>query len=155
MNRALLSTLAASGTALVLALAAVSPANAWQQVYQWKDANGVTHYSQTPPPGGKFESRTIVNRQPSTPGAKPTPASAEPPQCARARSNIDLINSGVALKVDSDNDGTPDRDINDTERKRQLDLNQIVLRANCGSTGATAKGDKSEPPAPPPATNAF
>ena len=26
------------------------------EVYQWKDANGVTHYSQTPPPKGVYNS---------------------------------------------------------------------------------------------------
>lgn len=148
MNRVVFSALAASGLALALS----SPANAWQQVYQWKDANGVTHYSQTPPPAGKFESRTIVNRQPAaTENAQPGDRPAEPPQCARARSNIDLINSGVALKVDSDNDGTPDRDLSEAERQRQLDLNQIVLRANCGNAAGERKGGQSgaEPPTPP------
>ena len=152
MNRVVFSALAASG--LVLALS--SPANAWQQVYQWKDANGVTHYSQTPPPAGKFESRTIVNRQPaSTESAQPGDRPAEPPQCARARSNIDLINSGVALKVDSDNDGTPDRDINEAERQRQLDLNQIVLRANCGTAAGQKGGKSGDEPPPPPNNNTF
>lgn len=151
MNRAIIPALAASALALALA----APASAWQQVYKWKDANGVTHYSQNPPPAGKFESRTIVNRAPApVSGDQPGDKPAESPQCARARSNIDLINSGVALKVDSDNDGKPDRDINDAERKRQLDLNQIVLRANCSAPASGQKGGKSEPP-PPPNTNAF
>ena len=152
MNRALISALAASALALALA----APAGAWQQVYKWKDANGVTHYSQDPPPAGKFESRTIVNRTPApASGAQPGDKPAESPQCARARSNIDLINSGVALKVDSDNDGKPDRDINDAERKRQLDLNQIVLRANCSAPANGQKPGKSGDQPAPPNTNAF
>ena len=152
MNRAIIPALAASALALALA----APASAWQQVYKWKDANGVTHYSQNPPPAGKFESRTIVDRQPTAAsGAQPGDKPAESPQCARARSNIDLINSGVALKVDSDNDGKPDRDIDQAERKRQLDLNQIVLRANCSApAGSGQKGGKAET-APAPNTNAF
>lgn len=153
MNRAFIPALAASALALGLA----SPASAWQQVYQWKDANGVTHYSQTPPPGGKFESRTIVNRQPATTqSAQPGDRPAEPPQCAQARNNIELINSGVALKVDSDKDGKPDRDIDEAERKRQLDLNQIVLRANCNTASGGQKSGKAnaQPPAPPN-NNAF
>lgn len=148
MNRALISALAASALALGLA----SQASAWQQVYKWKDANGVTHYSQHPPPAGKFESRTIVDRQPSpAQGAQQGDRPAESPECARARNNIDLINSGVALKVDSDKDGKPDRDIDDAERKRQLDLNQIVLRANCNTAASAQKPGKADaqPPAPP------
>ena len=153
MNRAFIPALAASALALALA----APASAWQQVYKWKDANGVTHYSQNPPPAGKFESRTIVNRQPTpAQGAQPGDKPAESTQCARARSNIDLINSGVALKVDSDNDGKPDRDISDAERKRQLDINQIVLRANCSAPANGQKSGKSEDqPPPPPNNNSF
>lgn len=153
MNRAFIPALAASALALALA----APASAWQQVYKWKDANGVTHYSQNPPPAGKFESRTIVDRQPTaTSGTQAGDKPVESTQCARARSNIDLINSGVALKVDSDNDGKPDRDINEAERKRQLDINQIVLRANCSAPANAQKSGKSEDqPPPPPNTNAF
>jgi Domain of unknown function (DUF4124) len=153
MNRAFIPALAASALALALA----APASAWQQVYKWKDANGVTHYSQNPPPAGKFESRTIVNRQPTaTQGTQAGDKSVEPVECVRARNNIALINSGVALKVDSDNDGKPDRDINESERKRQLDINQIVLRANCSAPASGQKNGKSEDqPPPPPNTNAF
>lgn len=153
MKRASISALAASALALALA----SQASAWQQVYQWKDANGVTHYSQTPPPAGKFESRTIVNRQPTpAQGAQTGDRPTESPDCARARSNIELINSGIALKVDSDRDGKPDRDIDDAERKRQLDLNQMVLRANCSAGASSQKPGKAgaQPPAPPN-NNAF
>ena len=46
---------------LALAAAGLLAASAVQggEVYQWKDANGVTHYSQTPPPKGSYQQRVL------------------------------------------------------------------------------------------------
>lgn len=109
------------------------------EVYQWKDANGVTHYSQTPPKQGKYETRSIYHRQQATTGndAGAAPA-AESSQCTTARKNIELLQSGAPLRMDSDGDGKPDRDLNDSERAGQLQIAQTVVRVNCGPTTAKA-----------------
>ena len=44
--------------ALALCLAVAATAQA-QQVYQWKDKNGVTHYSDSPPPNQTVQNRRI------------------------------------------------------------------------------------------------
>lgn len=105
------------------------------EVYQWKDTNGVTHYSQTPPASGTtFKSRTIYHRPPSDAAAAAAPI-AETPQCANARKNIELLESGMKLQMDSDGDGTPDRDLADEERQSQLEMAQLVLRTSCERAG--------------------
>src|SRR5690606_20897615 len=57
--------------AAILALAAF-PAIAQQtagEVFQWTDANGVTHYSQTPPTQGGYEHRLITSSGAAAPTA--------------------------------------------------------------------------------------
>lgn len=100
------------------------------EVYQWTDANGVTQYSQTPPPNGSAKYRVITHRQPQaqTPAAAAAP---EDPQCGVARANIALIEGGGRVQRDSNGDGVPDRDLSQTERDSQLQLARMVLRANC------------------------
>ena len=106
------------------------------EVYQWKDAKGVTHYSQTPPSQGKFQARSIYQRQPAAGGQTAVAAPAESPQCTTARNNIDLIQSGAKLKMDSDGDGKPDRDLSDSDRDKQLQIAQTVARVNCNPSTA-------------------
>ena len=145
MNRALRSyqiSLIASALALGTATTAVAA-----DVYQWKDANGVNHYSQTPPPQGKFQSRAIYHREPSGNGAAVAAAPTESPQCTTARRNIDLLQSGAKLQMDSDNDGKPDRDLSDTDRSKQLQIAQTVVRVNCST--ATAKVQDPQQNSPP------
>src|SRR3546814_5169256 len=45
-----------------LSLLLASSAACAQDLYQWKDANGVTHYSQTPPASGSYTERTESGR---------------------------------------------------------------------------------------------
>ena len=58
-----------------LALATALPATA--QIYKWKDANGVTQYSGTPPAGKKFETREQA-RSPQASAGAGTPAAPVP-----------------------------------------------------------------------------
>ena len=108
-------------------------------LYKWKDANGVTHYSQTPPAQGKFQARSIYQRERATDDqAAATDAPAESPQCTTARKNIDLLMSGAKLQMDSDGDGKPDRDLSDSDREKQLQIAQTVSRVNCSPSTAKA-----------------
>jgi hypothetical protein len=131
MHRALRSALTASVLTLCLAPAAFAG-----EVYQWKDANGVTHYSQTPPSQGKYETRSIYHRAPVADGQTAQASPSESPQCTTARRNIDLLQSGKRLQVDSDGDGKADRDLSDSDRDKQLQIAQTVARVNCGTATA-------------------
>ncbi|HVI25763.1 MAG TPA: DUF4124 domain-containing protein [Xanthomonadaceae bacterium] len=119
------------------ALLALGSAQATDQVYQWKDANGVTHYSATPPAQGKYDVRAVRGAD-GTPAPK-TEAPAEDPACATARSNVALLQGDhKQIQVDSDGDGKPDRMLSDADRANQLELAQAMLKAQCG--GAPAAG---------------
>ncbi len=138
MLRALRPRLMTSLIVSALALG-VAPAAFAGEVYQWKDANGVTHYSQTPPAQGKFQARSIYQRERATDDqAAATDAPAESPQCTTARKNIDLLMSGAKLQMDSDGDGKPDRDLSDSDREKQLQIAQTVSRVNCSPSTAKA-----------------
>lgn len=121
------------GLSLLLAAAAVTAG----ELYQWKDANGVTHYSQTPPASGSYTERTESGR--SSRSAEPVAAKpAESPQCAASRANIALLESKSQVQQDLDGDGKPDKTLNDTERANQLELARAMLKANCAESAATA-----------------
>ncbi len=122
------------GLSLLLAAAAVSAG----ELYQWKDASGVTHYSQTPPASGRYTERTESGRG----GARPVEAAAakpaESPQCATSRANIALLEGKSAVQQDVDGDGKADKTLDDTERANQLELARALLKANCAATSPTA-----------------
>lgn len=131
---------------IVLAAAsvfAVAQASAGE-VYQWTDAQGVTHYSQTPPPGIASKYRVINHRQGEAPAA-PAAQAAEDPQCGVARANIALLEGGGRVQRDTNGDGVPDRDLSEAERGSQLQLARMVLRANCSAPAqAPAPGVQEE-----------
>lgn len=127
-----------------LALLVVAAPLAAGEVYTWKDARGVTHYSQTPPPPGtRFEVRSVAGRAapatpaPAAPAATPAPATAnaaantdgDPTQCAIARANVDALQSEDPVQQVGA-DGTP-RPLDATARADQLALSQAAVRAYC------------------------
>lgn len=135
MTRALRTALLATA---VLAMGA-APAAFADELYQWKDANGVTHYSQTPPAQGKYQARSIYHREQAIDAGTPEAAApVESTQCTTARKNIELLQSGSRLQMDSDGDGKADRDLSDNEREKQLQIAQTVARVNCSSAAAKA-----------------
>lgn len=113
------------------------------EVYQWTDASGVTHYSQTPPPSGAAKYRVISHRQPETqaPAAATAPEDA---QCGVARANIALIEGGGRVQRDTDGDGVPDRDLTAVERESQLQLARLVLRSNCTPPAQAAAAPQTD-----------
>ena len=81
MNRSLTAIAA-------LLLATALPSDAQQRVYQWKDAKGVTHYTDMPPPQA-HKARDIDNRGSAT--AVSAVKQDENPQCLDARANASCI----------------------------------------------------------------
>lgn len=118
-----------------VALVSVLPLAAAQQastVYQWKDANGVTQYSERPPTGHKAEMRRITQRgqvMSDTP-----PAAKESPQCAQSRLNQRMLSSAMDVGRDTDGDGKADTPLTSEQRKSELSLAEAAIKVHCTAT---------------------
>jgi len=129
--------LAAFAVALVFT---ASPAVA-QQVYKWKDARGVTHYSEKPPASGQYTTQDAVRdpatAAPASASATDNAPSAADSRCTTARRNLANLQTGQPVQMDSDGDGKLDQPLTDTERSNQMELARSTLKAyNCTETAA-------------------
>ena len=115
--------------ALVAGLIA-APAAFSGEVYQWKDANGVTHYSQTPPTKGSYQQRQITAAGASAAQAAAPQAVEESPNCTTARANVAALSDGRPVH-EAGEDGQPGRALNDAERASQLELARAAVKAYC------------------------
>ena len=116
--------------AIALALTvAAAPAAAQQRVYQWKDAKGVTHYTDVPPPGRATRPATSRSRTASRWRASAKQPESE--QCTKARGNVARLQAGGPIGIDTNGDGKPDRNMGADEHKAQLELNQAAVKAFC------------------------
>jgi hypothetical protein len=107
-----------------------APAAFSGEVYQWKDANGVTHYSQTPPSSGAYQLRQITATGAATAQTAAPKAAEENPNCTAARANVTAL-SGERPVHEAGADGQPGRALNDAERAAQLDLARAAVKAYC------------------------
>lgn len=126
MNRSQLALAAA------VLLATAASATAQQRVYQWKDANGVTHYADLPP-SQAHKTRDIDNKSGNA-AEIATVKATETPQCLEARANLLRLQGGQALGIDTNGDGKSDRELSATERSSQTELNQAAVKAYCPPT---------------------
>jgi hypothetical protein len=138
MSRTRRTALAASA---LLALLAAAPALAQNTIYQWVDANGVTHFSGQPPEGEEYEERVVTasssrtvteeerqsNRGPATSSQAPA---GDSDACTRARANLALLEGDQVLTMDRDGDGVSET-ITLEERQTQLALAQTQVTAFC------------------------
>ena len=105
-----------------------------QDVFKWKDAKGITHYSDTPPPSGTYGS---VQANAAARVAAPTPAPTADPRCITARTNIERLKSGNPnIGLDANHDGKPDAPLPDALRADQLRLAEASARNFCTPAGA-------------------
>ena len=114
---------------LLLAAGLCTSADA-QNVYQWRDAKGVTHSSDKPPVGQKYETRRIDERG-HTVEADPAEVAPPSPQCITARQNLSLLSSGVQVQQDTDGDGKPDATLSPEDRAAQKNLAEAAVKAYC------------------------
>jgi hypothetical protein len=121
-----------SALALGLLATAVSATASAGDVYQWKNAQGVTQYSSLPPPTGTFKVRSIRNDG-SAQIADVSTKAAENPSCAIARKNMELLQGKAAIQIDSNGDGKPDKTLSDDDRANQMQLAQATLKVNCAA----------------------
>ena len=133
-SRTLLKSLLAAAVLL-----AAMPALAGT-VYQWKDANGVTHYSDAPPPDRKgVQNRELKDDAPAATAqaaakstAKPTDENAN---CALLRNNLTQLQSDQPVGVDANGDGQMDSVMTDAERTEQIHQAELSLKTYCDKPG--------------------
>ncbi len=116
---------------LALLLAATSTPAFAQKVYQWKDAKGVTHYSDSPPPSQQYQDRRIDNRGEPVPQDVAAGKAVESPQCITAKLNLSLLAGKGAVQEDTDGDGKPDKVLGDEDRANQRNLANAAVKAYC------------------------
>lgn len=149
-----------AASALGLALACIAGSASAQQVYRWKDANGVIHFSQLPPANGVHytkvhligEPEVSSHPAPSDPGnnrAAPTaeattravPARGTQPAtpsnratlCKRLGSNIELLQSKQPV-ITSGSNGKQ-MVMSDNQREQQLATARAQQKQYCTSQG--------------------
>ena len=151
MPRSVRPLLASLGACTAVALLLAAGPLAAQTVYTWKDAKGVTHYSDSPPPKGEYSDRQVKAPAPATPAAPAatastpapaTPAAAataqndRPPMtddaiCTQARQNLANLAGDAPVGPDADGDGKPDSTLGAEDRAKQRELAQAAIAANC------------------------
>lgn len=137
----------------VLLLATAADA---QTVYTWKDAKGVTHYSDSPPPedAGTPQLKNVKAPSPATaPAAAPaTPASPFPKasttatdaaakaasdaaaanaRCSQARANLTALQGTAPVGPDADGDGKPDSTLGADDRAKQIAAMRATIQRDC------------------------
>ena len=100
------------------------------KIYQWKDAKGVTHFSDSPPPGGQARDRVIdVRGEPVA--AAPAGKSVENPSCTAAKRNLEVLAEKTPVQMDSDGDGKPDKTLSEDDRSTQRGFAEAAVKAYC------------------------
>ena len=99
-------------------------------LYKWKDANGVTQYSERPPEGRKYETRRITSNGDPVVEAAPT-ETEQSPQCTSARDNLKLLSGNGPVMQDTDGDGKPDTALDDSQRAAQKQLAEAAAAVYC------------------------
>jgi hypothetical protein len=114
---------------LLMLLVAIALPAAGQQLYRWKDDNGVVHYTDSPPPDKSFETREFVPEpeQPAaTAPAAPTAAPSE--RCLQARANLQVFDTNETVSMDTDGDGIEEQlqgEVREREHQRAHELVQV------------------------------
>ena len=109
------------------------------EVYQWKDAKGVSHYADAPPPNQAHKSRAI-NRQGSAviaAAAKPVAINAD---CSNARANLNILQGKGEVGIDDNKDGKADRNLTATERANRTQLAEAGVKTYCDVALASEPG---------------
>ncbi|WP_448102175.1 DUF4124 domain-containing protein [Luteibacter jiangsuensis] len=122
---------------------------AFAQAYKWKDAQGVTHYADSPPPAGtKYDKVKTTGSvappagqtPPPAPPAKPEPEkatagpTADTPEnrarlCTTLKSNMETLAKPQQVSVDDGKGGQVPLD--DAGRKRQIETTQAQMTLYC------------------------
>jgi hypothetical protein len=117
------------------------------QAYKWKDAQGVTHYADAPPPGGmkyeKIKTPGTAEAPAPAPAASATaaasgtkaPASADDTPanrqklCDQLRKNLDILNNEKVVTMDDGKGGV--KQVDDATRQSQIKTAQAQMTLYC------------------------
>lgn len=132
-----MSRLLSSGL-LAAALAVSGAAAASGEIYRWTDEDGVTHYSDTPPPSREHSTVKVAIAPPPTPVAEPKPEveTPKPPvttnqsNCETARKNLETFASSARVEMDRDGDGKTEP-LDETQRAAEIARNQELVKIYC------------------------
>lgn len=98
-------------------------------VYQWKDAKGVTHYSDSAPPAQQGVQNRHLEDGPARMEAAAQPK--EDPNCVTARSNLARLKGSQPVGLDANGDGKPDSEMSAEDRAKQVQQTEQVLKNFC------------------------
>ena len=136
---------------LIVVVLALPAAAAAETLYKWTDAEGITHYSDSPPPeDSDFEAREIrvdpapppIAEAPEAAATASTDAQATPTaseNCTRVRANVETLERSEVVRMDLDGDGTSEA-LTDAQREQQLEIAQRQVEVYC-TPGAPADAD--------------
>ncbi|WHZ17892.1 MAG: hypothetical protein OJF55_000041 [Rhodanobacteraceae bacterium] len=108
-----------AASAVGLSLACVAGFASAQQIYKWKDANGVTHFSQTPPANGVRYTKMRLTSEPEVSSNPPAPATSD---------TGDEGGSSAAPHAAASGETQPDTPSNRAELCKQLSSNIALLQ---------------------------
>lgn len=114
------------------------------KVYTWTDSKGVIHYGEHPPKDVQaklIKTRTghsdptpvapvTTNEQPTTPQTNIESKSLkDPDRCAKAKENLDILNSGAPIKTRNEKGDTVL--MSEEEKEKQKNIFQLVVKQAC------------------------
>jgi len=134
MSRRALQSILGTMTLGFAILLLATPASAGT-VYQWKDAKGVTHYSDSPPPAQQGVQNRHLKDEPAPAAA--AARAAEDPNCATARGNLVRLKGSQPVGLDANGDGKPDSEMSAEERAQQVQRTEQMLKNVCDKPAAT------------------
>lgn len=108
-----------AASAIGLSLVCVAGFASAQQIYKWKDASGVTHFSQNPPPTGTHYTKMHLTGEPevsSSPSSSPTQVDTE-------------ADASAAPRATASGGTRPDTPSNRAELCKQLSSNIALLQS--------------------------
>ncbi len=116
---------------LLTLIAIVAMPAAAQQLYRWKDENGVVHYADQAPAGREFETRNFVS-DPEPPAAASVVEQTPPPnsRCLQARANLEVFEGSDDVSMDLDGDGVPER-LDAATHARELERTRELVKVHC------------------------
>jgi hypothetical protein len=132
----------------LLAAVAATAGHSAEKVYKWKDANGIVHFSDAPPPKGtEFDNVKIVNQstaitQTDTAAAAPAAgdAAAKPAQdnsnaarCDNAQKRVALLSSNLPLTVQR---GDKIVEMSAADRAAELSIAKTTVDSLCPKEGS-------------------
>jgi len=144
---------------LIVVSLALPAGAAAETLYKWTDAEGITHYSDAPPPeGSDVEARQIKVDPAPPPVAAAPPAAADAAaeaaaaptaseNCTRVRANVETLQGSAEVRMDLDGDGTAEL-LTPPQRDAQLEIAQRQVTVYCtpgtDDAGTPADGEAGD-----------